>query len=74
MIARGDFAAQSGSAGLAEILEELPWLGEAVYIPVIWATQVLESVAQKGARSRPEFTDAAMAVRAGCVMLTKGLY
>ena len=74
MIARGDLAVELGSARLAEIQEELLWLCEAAHIPVIWATQVLESIAKKGTRSRPEFTDAAMAVRAECVMLNKGPY
>ncbi len=74
MIARGDLAVELGSARLAEIQEELLWLCEAAHVPVIWATQVLESIAKKGARSRPEFTDAAMAVRAECVMLNKGPY
>ena len=72
MIARGDLAVELGSARLAEVQEELLWLCEAAHVPVIWATQVLESIAKKGTRSRPEFTDAAMAVRAECVMLNKG--
>ena len=74
MIARGDLAVELGSARLAEIQEELLWLCEAAHVPVIWATQVLESITKKGTRSRPEFTDAAMAVRAECVMLNKGPY
>lgn len=74
MIARGDLAVELGSARLAEIQEELLWLCEAAHVPIIWATQVLESIAKKGTRSRPEFTDAAMAVRAECVMLNKGPY
>ncbi len=74
MIARGDLAVELGSARLAEIQEELLWLCEAAHVPVIWATQVLETIAKKGAKSRPEFTDAAMAVRAECVMLNKGPY
>ena len=74
MIARGDLSVELGSARLAEIQEEILWLCEAAHVPVIWATQVLESIAKKGVRSRPEFTDAAMAVRAECVMLNKGPY
>jgi len=45
MIARGDLSVELGSARLAEIQEELLWLCEAAHVPVIWATQVLESVA-----------------------------
>jgi pyruvate kinase len=39
---------------------------------VIWATQVLETLAQRGVASRAEITDAAMGERAECVMLNKG--
>ena len=41
-------------------------------MPVIWATQVLESLAKTGYPSRAEVTDAAMGERAECVMLNKG--
>ena len=74
MIARGDLAVELGSVRMAEIQEEILWLCEAAHVPVVWATQVLESIAKYGARSRPEFTDAAMSVRAECVMLNKGPY
>jgi pyruvate kinase len=43
-------------------------------MPVIWATQVLESLAKTGLPSRSEITDAAMGERAECVMLNKGPY
>ena len=74
MIARGDLAVELGSVRMAEIQEEILWLCEAAHVPVIWATQVLESLAKNGIVSRPEITDAAMAVRAECVMLNKGKY
>ena len=74
MIARGDLAVELGSVRLAEIQEEILWLCEAAHVPVIWATQVLETLAKHGAVSRPEITDAAMSVRAECVMLNKGDY
>lgn len=45
---------------------------EAAHMPVIWATQVLEGLAKRGLPSRAEVTDAAMGVRAECVMLNKG--
>lgn len=50
------------------------WIAEAAHVPVIWATQVLETLAKKGYPSRAEITDAAMAERAECVMLNKGPY
>lgn len=74
MIARGDLAVELGSVRLAEIQEEILWLCEAAHVPVIWATQVLESITKKVVRSRGEFTDAAMSVRAECVMFNKGPY
>jgi len=72
MIARGDLAIECGWEKLAEIQEEILWLCEAAHIPVVWATQVLESMAKKGSPSRAEITDAAMSQRADCVMLNKG--
>jgi pyruvate kinase len=72
MIARGDLAIESGYERLAELQEEMLWLCEAAHIPVIWATQVLDTLARTGRPSRAEVTDAAMAVRAECVMLNKG--
>jgi pyruvate kinase len=74
MIARGDLAVECGWQRLAEVQEEILWLSEAAHIPVIWATQVLESLSKKGRPSRAEITDAAMSQRADCVMLNKGLY
>jgi pyruvate kinase len=72
MIARGDLAIECGFERLAEIQEEILWLAEASHTPVIWATQVLEHLAQTGVPSRAEITDAAMGERAECVMLNKG--
>jgi pyruvate kinase len=72
MIARGDLAVECGYQRLAEIQEEILWICEAAHVPVIWATQVLESLAKKGLPSRSEITDAAMGERAECVMLNKG--
>jgi pyruvate kinase len=72
MIARGDLAVEMGYQRLSEVQEEILWLCEAAHVPVIWATQVLETLAKTGRPSRAEVTDAAMAVRAECVMLNKG--
>jgi pyruvate kinase len=74
MIARGDLAVEIGYSRLAEIQEEMLWLCEAAHVPVIWATQVLESLVKDGTPSRGEMTDAAMAERAECVMLNKGTF
>jgi pyruvate kinase len=74
MIARGDLTVELGSVRMAEIREEILWIREAAHVPVIWATQVLDNLARKGVISRPEITDAAISVRAECVMLNKGAY
>lgn len=72
MIARGDLAIECGYERLAEVQEEILWICEAAHVPVIWATQVLETLAKEGMPSRAEITDAAMGDRAECVMLNKG--
>jgi pyruvate kinase len=72
MIARGDLAVECGFERLAEVQEEILWICEAAHVPVIWATQVLETLAKDGIPSRAEITDAAMGDRAECVMLNKG--
>jgi pyruvate kinase len=72
MIARGDLAVECGFERLAEIQEEILWVCEAAHMPVVWATQVLETLARTGLPSRAEITDAAMGERAECVMLNKG--
>ena len=74
MIARGDLAVELSFERLAEMQEELLWFGEACHLPVIWATQVLDTLAHTGVPTRSEITDAAMAMRAECVMLNKGPY
>ena len=74
MIARGDLAVECGYQRLAEVQEQILWMCEAAHVPVIWATQVLESLAKEGVPSRSEITDAAAGVRAECVMLNKGPY
>lgn len=72
MIARGDLAVALGFERLAEMQEEILWIAEAAHVPVVWATQVLESLVKKGLPTRGDMTDAAMAARAECVMLNKG--
>lgn len=72
MIARGDLAVECGYERMAEVQEEILWACEAAHVPVVWATQVLETLAKTGLPSRAEITDAAMGERAECVMLNKG--
>ncbi len=72
MVARGDLGVEIGLERMAEIQEEILWICEAAHVPVIWATQVLESLVKRGMPSRAEVTDAAMSGRAECVMLNKG--
>lgn len=72
MIARGDLAIECGFGRLAEVQEQILWISEAAHVPVIWATQVLESLAKTGFQTRGEVTDAAMGQRAECIMLNKG--
>lgn len=74
MIARGDLAVEIGFERLSEIQEEILWLCEAAHVPVIWATQVLDTLNKSGIATRSEITDAARAAQAECVMLNKGKY
>ena len=74
MIARGDLAVECGYERLAEAQEEILWISEAAHVPVVWATQVLETLTKTGRPTRAEITDAAMGERAECVMLNKGPY
>lgn len=74
MIARGDLAVEIGFERMSEIQEEILWICEAAHVPVIWATQVLESLNKSGVATRSEVTDAAYAAMADCVMINKGTY
>jgi len=74
MIARGDLAIEAGFENLAHMQEALLDICNAAHTPVIWATQVLESLMKYDLPSRAEITDAAMAGRAECVMLNKGAF
>ncbi len=74
MIARGDLAIEVGFVNMAQIQEALLDICSAAHVPVIWATQVLESQMKNNLPSRAEVTDAAMAGRAECVMLNKGAF
>lgn len=74
MIARGDLAVEIGFERMSEIQEEILWICEAAHVPVIWATQVLETLNKSGIATRSEVTDAAHSIMAECVLLNKGDY
>lgn len=74
MVARGDLAVEIGYERLSEIQEELLWICEAAHTPVIWATQVLESLVKSGIPTRSEISDVVAGSRAECIMLNKGDY
>ena len=74
MVARGDLAVEIGFDRLSEVQEEILWLCEAAHVPVIWATQILETLARTGSPSRAEVTDAVASGNAECAMLNKGPY
>jgi pyruvate kinase len=72
MIARGDLAVEIGFERMGEIQEEILWICEAAHVPVVWATQVLESLNKSGMATRSEITDAGQSANAECVMINKG--
>jgi pyruvate kinase len=74
LIARGDLAVEVGFENLPFVQEDILCLCEAAHIPVVIATQILESLAESGLRTRPEITDAIMGQRAECVMLNNGTH
>lgn len=74
MIARGDLAVEIGFERMAEIQEEILWICEAAHVPVVWATQVLETLNKSGIATRSEISDAALSAGAECVMINKGAH
>lgn len=72
MIARGDLGVEVGFERMAELQEEIASLCAAAHLPVVWATQVLETLAKKGMPSRAEVSDVVLGARTQCVMLNKG--
>lgn len=72
MIARGDLAVELGFDRMAEVPRLIAQMAEAAHVPVVMATQVLESLAKSGLPTRAEITDAAYALRSEAVMLNKG--
>jgi pyruvate kinase len=74
MIARGDLAVEIGFERMGEIQEEILWICEAAHVPVVWATQVLETLNKSGMATRSEITDVTHAAMAECIMINKGDY
>jgi pyruvate kinase len=74
MIARGDLAIEAGWKNIGRVQHEILSIGQAAHIPVVWATQVLETLAKTGIPSRAEITDAVNSQKADGVMLNKGPY
>ena len=72
MIARGDLAVEVGYSKLSEYQEEILWICEAAHVPVIWATQVVETLVQTGIPTRAEISDVTLAAMSECIMLNKG--
>jgi pyruvate kinase len=72
MIARGDLAIEVGFERMSEVQEEILWICEAAHVPVIWATQVLDTLNKSGQATRSEITDATYSGLAECVMINKG--
>jgi pyruvate kinase len=72
MLARGDLGVEIGFENLPIAQDEVLALCEAAHMPVIWATQVLESMTEHGFPTRGEVTDAADSARADAVMLGIG--
>jgi pyruvate kinase len=72
MLARGDLGVEIGFENLPLAQDEVLALCEAAHMPVIWATQVLESMTEHGFPTRGEVTDAADSARADAVMLGIG--
>ena len=63
-----------GFESLSEIPRNITLMCQAARVPVVLATQVLESLAKTGMPSRAEISDAGSARRSECVMLNKGPY
>jgi pyruvate kinase len=74
MIARGDLAVEIGFENISHAQEQVMDICHAAHAPVIYATQVLETMNKKGMPTRAEITDAAYGIKAECVMLNKGAH
>ncbi|WP_158589638.1 MULTISPECIES: pyruvate kinase [Clostridia] len=74
MLARGDLAIEVGFEKLSLIQQEMLSMCQAAHVPIILATQVLDSLAKKGFHSRAELADIILGSSFDCIMLNKGSY
>jgi pyruvate kinase len=72
MMARGDLAVEHGWERLPALQSSLLSMSHAAGLPLIIATEVLDTMAKKGIPSRAELNDVAMAAGADCILLGKG--
>lgn len=72
LIARGDLVSECGWSALPEIQEKISKLGRAAHLPIILATEILESFNQNGIHTRPEMIDLHLARKFDCLLLNKG--
>jgi pyruvate kinase len=72
MVARGDLAIDIGFRQLPVVQEEILSMCRAAQIPVILATQVLDTFAKTGVPSRSELADLSLGSEFDCIMLNKG--
>ncbi len=71
MIARGDLAVEAGFNRLARTQQDILDLCQSAYLPVIYATGVMETAMKNGLPARAEMIDLAASTRANCLMLNK---
>ncbi len=71
MIARGDLAVETWFASLPYTQEKILSICESAYMPVIYATWVMETSMKNRLPARAEVIDVAMSKRANCLMLNK---
>jgi pyruvate kinase len=72
MMARGDLAVEYGWERLPALQRSLLAMTHAARLPLVIATEILETMAKKGIPSRAELNDVAMAADAQCILLGKG--
>ena len=72
LIARGDLVSECGWMALPEIQFQIEKYARAAHLPIILATEILESFNQTGQHTRPEMIDLHVAQNYDCILLNKG--